>query len=338
MLEAIQNRLKRIYNAIFKSRFLSSADDDQGPLASKERFVVFLSAYILALAFWFAVNVNREYSLSINMPIEIEDLPAELALREQIPEAVAVSVNADWWQLASIFNKPPTISLQVSEDGEVNLFNEVRNEMSDMPQVRIDKVQPSIIEVNLEEKAERKIPVRLRTEISFQEQFGMVGKPSITPDSVVISGAASVIGDLNAWVVEEVLTVENAKEDIDIRIRLESTDPLISLSSDELRYRARVSEFTEGEKVVFITTRGLPRNQNIAYNPSSLTIRYNIPIEEYATAQEEQLFEVFVPYRKIIDDSTGFVTPDIEIKATELNIRVRDFLPKTIGYFVIVEE
>ncbi len=338
MLEAIQKRLKRIYNVLFKNRFFSSQEDEQGPLASKERIAVFLSAYILALAFWFAVNVNREYSLSVNMPIEIEELPPDLALSEEIPEAVAVSVNADWWQLASILNKPPTVSLQVSEDGEVNLFNEVRNEMSDLPSVRIDKVQPSIIAVNLEAKAERKIPVRLRTEITFQEQFGMVGRPVVTPDSIVVTGAASVIEDLDEWLVEDVLSIENARENIDIRISLESTDPLITLSYEELRYQARVSEFTEGEKVVFITTRGLPRNQNIAYNPSSLTIRYNIPIEEYATAQEEQLFEVFVPYRKIIDDSTGFVTPDIEVTATDLNIRVRDFLPKTIGYFVIVEE
>lgn len=317
---------------------ITSGNDEQGPLDRRERIVVFLSAYILALALWFAVNVNRDYSMSINMPIEVDELPDGMSLREELPLAVAVSLNGDWWQLASVYSTPPTVALDITENGEVNLFNEVRNQMNATPNIRIERVQPSIVSVNLEEKSEKRIPVRLRTEISYQEQFGMVGRPSISPDSITITGANSVIDDLDEWFIDEVLIIDSAKEDINVSIPLISENPLIQLSDNELTYRAKVSEFTEGEQVVFISTGDIPRNQNISYNPSSLTIRYNIPIEEYASAQELNLFRVFVPYRKILEDSTGFVTPDIEAVPGDFNIRIRDFQPKTIAYFVIVDE
>ena len=317
---------------------LTTAEEEQQPLARRERFVVFLSAYILAFALWFAVNVNREYSLSINMPIEVDAVPSGVALAEALPVAVSVSVNGDWWQLASIYSSPPTLALDLQDNSEVNLFNEVRNQFNATPNIRIDKVQPSIIAVNLEERAEKRIPIRLSTQISYQEQFGMVGRPTISPDSITISGARSIVESLDEWTVDEVITIEDAREDINVAVPLISENPLISLSDEALIYTADISEFTEGEKVVFINTKDLPRNQNISYNPSSLTIRYDVPIEEFADSQDLNLFDVFVPFRKILDDSTGYVTPDIEIFPGDFHITLRDFQPKQIGYFIIVDE
>lgn len=338
MFESITNIARKGINFLYGRGFNLGKDDEQAPLLRRERAIVFLTSYILALALWFMVNISKDYSFSINMPIEAVGLPEDKALSQSLPSEVAVSVNGDWVNIAAIFNSPPTISLNVNEEGEFNLFNEVRNQMNSNTGIRIDKVQPSLVQVSLEDQVQKKVPIRLNTQISYQDRHDVVGSPIITPDSVLVTGAASQVNSITEWVVEQALVIENARTDINETLVLESSNPLITLSETQVNYFSRVSEFTEGEAIAFIRTEGLPRGRSINYFPSSITIKYDIPIEEFADAEKISRFEVIVPYEKILADSTGFVTPDITTNAGNLNIRLRSFQPRTIAYYSIVDE
>ena len=111
---------------------------------------------------------------------------------------------------------------------------------------------------------------------------------------------------------------------------------MIELSETQISYEANVSEFTEGETTVYIRTRGLPRGQNVNYNPSSVTIKFDVPIEQFAEVEKVRPYEVYVPYSKILEDETGFVTPDIEQTAEQFQLRLRSFQPKAVAYFTVL--
>ena len=340
MLDNIKNIVRKGVNFLYGRGFNLGTDEEQAPLRRRERAIVFLTSYILALALWFMVNISKDYSFSINMPIEAVGLPANQALSQNLPEEVAVSVNGDWVNITAIFNTPPTITLDVSEERDFELFNEVRNQMNNYPGIRIDKVQPSLVSVSLEDQVRKKVPIRLDTDITFQDRYDMVGEPLISPDSVMITGAASQVDVIEEWVVQDLLTIENARTDINETLSLASSNPLVVLSESEVTYSAKVSEFTEGEAIALVRTVGLPRGRSINYFPSSITIKYDIPIEEFADAESRSnsIFEVYVDYQKILTDSTGYVTPDITTNAAGLNIRLRSFQPRTIAYYSIVDE
>ena len=80
---------------------------------------------------------------------------------------------------------------------------------------------------------------------------------------------------------------------------------------------------------VDIRTRNIPRGNIINYNPSTVTIRFDVPIEQYVEVQNLRPYEVYVPYQEIVEDSTGFVTPDIELVTTEYQIKLRSFSAKS---------
>lgn len=303
----------------------------------RERIAVFVIAYIMALSLWFIVNLNGDYRITINIPIEVGAIPQDMALAEGLPEFLEVEVSGDGWKLVNLYSNPPEIPIDVIE-GEVNLFDQVRQRFTVEQDVSVLKVQPLFISIGLEQKISKKIPIKLHSDLQFEDRYGLVSDPVFNPDSLTITGARSQINKIDYWMLSDTLSLFNVREDISQIIPITPKDPLIDYDVDQIRFLADVSEFTEGEVSVYIRTRDITRGNIINYNPSTVTIRFDVPIEQYVEVQNLRPYEVYVPYQEIVEDSTGFVTPDIELVTTEYQIKLRSFQPKAVAYFSVLDD
>lgn len=325
------NRLKNF----LKPGTKPGTEETEMKFVRREKVIVFIAAYIMAVSLWFIVNLNGSFSINLNVPIEPGNVPEDMAMTEELPEFVQVGVSGDGWQLMNLYNNPPTVVINI-EENEINLFDQVRQRLSYLQEIDIAKVQPLLLSVNMEPKVSKKVPVKLNTDLSFQNRFGLVGEPSFSPDSITITGAESKIEDITEWEVRDTLKLSGIRDDISTTLKLEDSDEVVQLSENEITFTANVSEFTEGETTVYIRTRGLPRGQNVNYNPSSVTIKFDVPIEQFSEVEKVRPYEVYVPYSKIIEDETGFVTPDIEQTAEQFELRLRSFNPKAVAYFTVL--
>ncbi|MEQ8525058.1 CdaR family protein [Gracilimonas sp.] len=325
------NRLK----AFLKPGTKPGTEETEMRFIRREKVIVFVGAYIMAISLWFIVNLSGSFNITINIPVEPGNVPENMALTEDLPEFVQVSVSGDGWQLLNLYNDPPTVVINI-EESEINLFDQVRQRLSYLQEIDVAKVQPLLLSVNMEPKISKKVPVKINTDLNFQSRFGLVGSPTYSPDSITVTGAESRIVDIIEWEVQDTLRLGDIRDDISATLPLEDANGIVELSENEITFNADVSEFTEGETTVYIRTRGLPRGQNVNYNPSSVTIRFDVPIEQYAEVEKIRPYEVYVPYSKILEDSTGFVTPDIEQTAEQFELRLRSFQPKAVAYFTVL--
>ncbi len=315
---------------------LQKSSEDEIAGFGRERIIVFIVALILALALWMMVNLSRDYTLNIELPIELGGVPAEKALVEDLPSTATVSVTGEGWKLINLYNNPPTINIDVS-DTEVDLFDQVQQKMNAMLNINIQRVQPQDLTVKLGDRVSKKVPVRSAVNVNFNEQYGFLGSPIIKPDSVTIDGAASLLEDVKEWSTDSV-RINNVRKDISQSVPLESPpNGLISLSENEVSFEAEVAEYTEGEVQANITTRNLPPGRMVSYSPLAITIKYDVPIEEYTDVQDENPFNVYVSYQQILEDSTGFVTPQIEEKNDRYHIKLRSFQPRRVAYFIVLD-
>lgn len=325
------NRLK----AFLKPGTKPGANEEDARFVRREKVIVFIGAYIMAISLWFIVNLSGSFSITLNVPIEPGNIPEDMALTEDLPEFVQVGISGDGWQLLNLYNDPPTVVINI-EESEINLFDQVRQRLSYLQEIDIAKVQPLILSVNMEPKISKKVPVKINTDFQFQTRYGLVGQPKYSPDSITVTGAESKIRGINEWEVVDTLKLMNIRDDINTMLTLQGAGGVIELSEEEIQFEANISEFTEGETTVYIRTRGLPRGQNVNYNPSSVTIKFDVPIEQYAEVEKIQPYDVYVPYSKIVEDETGFVTPDVEQMANEYELRLRSFQPKAVAYFTVL--
>lgn len=329
--EKLKEKLLDVWQNIIKK---SDEDDIAG--MGRERIIVFIVALILALCLWLMVNLSLVYNLNIDLPIKLGTVPTGKALAEELPDQATVSVTGEGWKLINLYNNPPSININVS-DTEVNLFDQVQQQMDAFSGISIQKVQPLILTVELGDRVSKKVPVRSRIDVSFKQQYGFVGAPTLQPDSITISGAASLIQDINKWPTDSV-RLANVAGDIRRTISMKSPGELISLSQNQVDYRANVAQYTEGESQVDIVTRNLPQGRLVSYSPSTITVKYNVPITEYTQVQDQNPFSAFVMYQQIKQDSTGFVTPQIEQTTTSKHIKIRSFQPRNVAYFMVLDE
>ncbi|MDX1639587.1 MAG: CdaR family protein, partial [Balneolaceae bacterium] len=309
----------------FWDNLLKRVDEEGTKGYSREKIVVFVIALILALCMWFLVNLSRDYVLNVNLPIDLGNMPDEMALARDLPDFATVSVQGEGWKLLNLYNNPPRIFVDVT-NSQINLYDQVQQQMNAMPDIDVQKVQPQTLSLDLEEKSSKRVPVRPRVRVDFEGQFDFVGEPVITPDSITITGASSLVGEISFWQTDSV-TFSDVRSDISRSVSLELPPKLLTLSRSSVQYSAEVAQYTEGEARVFIRARNLPVGESITFSPSHVTVRYTVPIQEYAEVEDINPFSAVVPYNEIRRDSTGFVSPVIEVSAPEFHIKVESNQP-----------
>lgn len=316
------------------SNIIQKSNEDEIAEMGRERIVVFIVALILALCLWLMVNLSRDYNLNLELKINLTGLPQNKALAKDFPETATVSVTGEGWKLISLYNNPPSINISVN-NSEVNLYDQVQQQMT-AAAIELQKVQPLILTLDLEERITKKVPLRSNVDVSFEQQYDFLESPRLIPDSVSISGARSLIRSINEWSTDSV-RIKNVSRNVEQMVPLRNPGELINLSTTQVTFRARVVQFTEGEENVEIITRNLPKGRNVSYSPSSITVKYDIPLTEYTKIKNKKLFNAYVTYQQIANDSTGFVRPQIEQVTDNYHIRVRSFQPRRTAYFIVLD-
>ncbi len=337
MAENSNKNIKERVLSFVKKEKRPDTEEGESRVLSRENILVFVFAYVVSISLWFAVNLNGIFNVTVQMPLEVGNIPDDMALTNQLPQYVEVNLSGTALPLINLYNNPPSIPIDV-EDSEVNLFNQVRQQMNSFQEVDVSKVEPLLVAVNLEEKISKKVPIRFEWDIEFELRYGFISQPKITPDSIEVTGAVSQVNALTEWRIPETITLSEVRTDVDETIEITNTNPLLETLLESVQFTADVSEFTESEINVYIRTRDLPRGQSITYNPSSITIKYDVPLEQFSEIADQIPYAVYVPYQKIEEDETGFVTPDIELTATKYALKLRSFQPKAVAYFSVVDQ
>ena len=328
------NWISKLGDFIWPRMTTARKEDAQSSLSTSEKALVIITAYSIAIGSWIMVNLDNDFNLNLQLQLTTGEIDDNLALASPIPSSVDVNINGKGWMLLNLYNSPPSIPVKL-DNQNIDLESHVQSIISAYPNINITKVQPSILEVQIEPKINKKLPIQLRSEVTFSRQFNFICSPVIRPDSVVVTGAQSIINALERWPTV-VYTQENVRESISAMLELETPPSVLELSSNITRLSARVSEYTEGELRLQLRIRGLPPGREVVFNPSTITVRYDVPIEEYQGTQDVPQFAAFVDYTDLVNDTTGLVTPIVEYIVRAPDIRLKSTQPRTISYYIVL--
>lgn len=315
---------------------ISSRNDEQTPISTREKIIVFAVAYVIAVISWLMVNLDREFNLELEIPVSSASISADRALVSPIPSTITVGVSGEGWKLLNLYNSPPILPLNL-EQSQINMFEQVRTLLGTSQDITVTKVQPSILNVQTEDRITRRVPVDLQLDLGLRRQFSLIGDVHVFPDSVTITGARSRVENIESWPTKPV-SLEGVRESLNMMVELESPIAVVSLNTSYVTIEAEIAEFTEGEVRVPIVVSDAPTGREVNFTPSTVLVRYAVPIEEYAQSQEEIPFRVYVPYSQITRDTTGLISPVTEIISQNLNVRMRSVQPRSVSYFVVITD
>lgn len=283
---------------------------------------------------WFFFSMQQVHTVPLELPTQVLNLDSDEALVRPPTEKVRVQVAGEGIQLLRLYYNPPTIPLDARQS-EINVQAAVAEVTKT---VRLESVMPQTILLQKDARGVRSVPVQARIRVTTPPAFDLTTPVRLTPDSVQLSGAVSLLDELAGWPTEEAVFR-------DVRDTLRATVPLadtlaglVARSADQVSVFAVSEEFTEGSREIRVLVPGAPPNENlVTLSPPTITVTYHVPLSQYEASLHAEDFFATVPFDEIRADTTGSVRPRLHLPENLL-LREVVFEPALLRYYNVLVE
>ncbi len=271
----------------------------------------------------------------IELPTEVINMPDDAALVSLPPASVRAQVRGEGFELLRLRYNPTAVPIDATED-QVDL-DVLAPELPNG--VILEGVSPRVFNLQKDRRVIRRIPVILRGSIDTPTSYDLLGEPTLSPDSIFVMGAVSILDDLVAWPTQP-LEINDLVDSLSVLLPLsDSLTGLVERSDQVVRVHAEAGHFTEAVREIAVIVTGVPSSQRVvALDPESVQVRYRVPLIQYDASLTAPDFFATVSYDEIRADTTGRVRPDLTLPP-DLNLQDVSMIPPLLGYYeVLVEE
>jgi hypothetical protein len=297
-----------------------------------------IRAGALALAFflWLYAVTEHIYEREIDARLQIEDPSSPSPQERKVivaslpPPQVRVSVSGKGRDLLQLVGEELLVRMKPEgRAGSVRTYrltpDLVENRAAQLG-VKVEQViAPRDIEIALDWRAEREVPVKPSIELSVAEHYIQVGETRIEPGVVEISGPSSRIGLID-YVRTEPLVLTEVQGDVD--------EPLVLLSPPGMRCELDPSQVRVQADVQYLVQDDLSQVQvkvrhrgrrKIEVEPPRVKVKVKGGIDIIANLDPERDLDLFVDFRDFTGEPLPILYEDsplfeiIEIAPPEVN-------------------
>jgi hypothetical protein len=288
---------------------------------------------LLSFVLWLSLTLQEQRTVTVEFPVEVASLPDSQALVELPPSSVSVQLRGTGLDLLGLVFSPSPIQVPADE-GQVTVQEAVQ--LPRATDAQVESVSPQEIGLKLESRVERRVPVQPRLNIVPASTYELIDTPTISPGSVRVSGAQSVVGGLEAWPTDS-LTLKQVEDTVRTRLALkDSLSGLVTRSADAVTVEVRAGKFAVETREVKVQVTGVPAGQDlVALQPSTIRIRYRVLFSQLFASRRSSEFFATVSYSQIRTDTTGYVEPRVHVP-TDLVIRDPEPIPPRLRYYTFL--
>ena len=254
---------------------------------------VFFFILVLSSLFWVLTVLSKDYTTTVHYKAQFVDFPSDKLLIKQENVDLHLQVIAPGFTLlAQRFRFSKYIPLSVStfipkKKGQYwNYFLLSEQSISQIQEVlpsnmQLLHMQPNRIDILLDDKAERVIPIKLKSEQTYKDLFRPKEAIKLSPSTVVISGPKAVVEVFDV-VNTKKLILENIDSDKSGQIEIEPLNHSeINYSLNKVDWQLKVEQFTEGELNLDLSVKNAPKGYELKLFPNTITISYLVSLDKY---------------------------------------------------------
>lgn len=274
-----------------------------------------ISALLFALSLWLFVAMSKRYVATFRIPTSVKMDQATQAVRSGLPKQVEVKLSGEGWKILAFY--------LTRAEWTLDLANELRKStlsiettptaaqyIKPLPaELAVLDVQPALLLLDLEQKVTKTVPLRLAQTIVPASGF-VITDYRLTPDSVTISGAASLVEAIDFC--EVVPQSTSLRDNFSTRaIVVDSFSPYLSVSPSSVMLSGTVDKLAQIELVdVPIELRDAPPTQAVTLIPNKLRLTIGGAVSDLEVLRPDNV-SVHVSYNDIVADTTGALQPKV---------------------------
>lgn len=307
----------------------------------KSEWVVFFWCVLIATLYWFLQALNERYSTSISLDVDYINVPEDQVFSHELPEELLLRVNAPGWELLGLMldRQSTRLYLDVAELSTATYFIPMnqRNLISrELPEaMTILDIKPDTILLQMEPLMQKWVPITLVTDSIFAQQHGLAGPITIEPDSVLVSGPASVLEELEQ-VPTEPVDLEDITRPTLVEVALEGFESAnLRYSEPVVRVQLPIEKLTEGQVEVPVEIQNLEEEQYISLIPQHVTVTFQTALSNFPNIYPN-MFSAVVNGEAI--DTTASEQLQVELANQPPFIQSVRISPEYVDYIILQEE
>ncbi len=231
----------------------------------------------LAIFLWYFIVGEEQVDITITVPIEIINLPANLIISHQYKKNIEVTVRGPRSLVQELRTKNITRPVNLSDvsPGTLIITNE-RDSISFPGGISVLRLQPTNTTLFIDELIQQKIPVKPILEGKPSAGY-RVTDVSVQPDRLNITGPLSILDDHSA-LKTYTINLDGLDRSTTIPVQLHLNPELIDLIGEPVV----LVTITVQEKMIKKTVTGIPVNVHNAHIPvktipSTIKVEASIP-------------------------------------------------------------
>ena len=300
----------------------------------KKNLRIYIYAFVFALILWLYLSLNITYNVILSIPIDIQ-LSKSQALSEDLPEEIEVNVSGKGWDLLNlILSRDVDYSVDltsIKKDTKIITSRAISERLSLPLNVSILSIKPDTLNISFDKVSRKYVKVMNNVEVIPAGDYRIVGDPKITPDSVLISGASSILSrikflsteyklikDIKKNIVETVSLKDTLRNVIKVEPRNVSISYTVELSAEKILDNLNIE------------VANLPEDKEVLLIPPQLKLSLRGGVDELSSLIPSDI-RVIVEYSSIENDTLGFIVPEIVLPVSAEIINVE---PKKFQYII----
>jgi hypothetical protein len=311
----------------------------------RNKISVFLVCTAISFFMWGLIKLSRVYEAPVKYKINYQSLPSDKVLIRAEDSVLTLYVKARGLELYSrMFNPDKNVininlsGMKLRRDGKVyNGFVRTSRYLKDisaqLPQDNIlSGVEPDTLRFVFEQKFRKRVGVTAQLTLLFAEQFQLYDSIKLSPDSITVFGAKSVI-DTIYRIRTEHQSVKGLKSNRMLTLKLEKpvSNPPVTFSTDTILAEIHVERFTEADIDVII---GADSTETKTYRtfPDKVTLTCRVAMREFERL-DPSLFSVSINYKEA--SASGNNLAEVQISRQPTFARVIRIEPEKVEFLLL---
>ncbi len=307
-------------------------------LKLREDRAVLIVCFGIALTFWLLVKLSQVYRTDKNIVFEIQ-IPSEKAFLAVPPKDVVALIEGQGWDLTFDFFYNPNIVLKFDlrqtnrlDLNRAQLRTAINNSFSSKD-IKIIELNYEELHLALDEKLNKKVPVKLNRDITVAPEYEFKDQPILTPDSIVITGPASVVEGFNEWNTDSLIRSE-VKNSVTTELNLAKAPSELILSATKVNVEVPVEQITE--KSFFIPIEVLNAADSINIFPKTIRLTCSVGLSKYEELSASN-FQLVVDLTEATSSGTKNTAPIILQQYPDFVENIK-YSPLSVEFFIVEAE